>query len=402
MAHPEGIRRFPQDYGGARELALEVCKRCDQEIVDLGLFVARQDFRRIDKPLRAEDGRTGAEIAILRFRDQNEEAQGVAGLCRHLIGDRGLQPDQILILLRSDHNGAFSSVLRQVLDAREVPVGIATADTNPLNAPAGRQVLAFLRLLDNDADHLAWRTLLNLRNNGLGPGAVDTVYGVARARNARFAAALQMISEDPSLGGRQGGRIKTEVEAIKAISQELSGLLPSQEENGEDRDLTETIEQIVRRLVGDQTERQAIEHQFGLAIQAAEPGSVKELVRALEVSREDIEQELDAGKVNILTMHKAKGLTAEAVIVVAAEDEYLPGRADGEAVDDERRLLYVSLTRARHHLFITYSERRTGAQRHTGRTSGQLRRSLTRFLRDGPIAPQIGMTYVGDLGRARS
>jgi DNA helicase-2/ATP-dependent DNA helicase PcrA len=397
MAHPEGIRRFPQDYEGARKLALEVCKRCDQEILDLALFVARQDFRRLDKPLRAEDGRTGAEVKILRCQNQNEEAQGVAALCRHLIDDRGLQPDKVLILLRSDHNAAFSSVLRQALDAHAVPVGIGTADTNALNTPAGRQVLAFLRLLDNDTDHLAWRTLLKLRNNGLGAGAVDAVYEVARARNVRFAAALQMICHDPSLSGRHGGRIKTEVEAIQAILQELRELLPSQDENEEESNLTKTIDQIVRRLVGDEAERQPIEQQFRLAIQAAEPKSVNELVRALEVSREDIEQELEEGKVNILTMHKAKGLTAEAVIIVAAEDEYLPGRADGEAVDDERRLLYVSLTRAKHHLFITYCDRRTGAQQHTGRTSGQFRRSLTRFLSDGPIAPRPINDYLASL-----
>jgi superfamily I DNA/RNA helicase len=69
-------------------------------------------------------------------------------------------------------------------------------------------------------------------------------------------------------------------------------------------------------------------------------------------------------------MHQAKGLSSEAVLVVASEDEYIPGRATGEAVDDERRLLYVSLTRARHYLYITHCERRTGAQTHTGRTPG--------------------------------
>lgn len=402
MAHPEGIRRFPQDYPGARELSLTVCKRCDREILDLGLFVARQDFRRINKPLRAEDGHTGAEIAILRFRDQNEEAQGVADLCRHLINDRGLQPHHILILLRSDYNGAFSSVLRQVLGAHGVPLGIATADTNPLNAPAGRQVLAFLRLLANHTDHLAWRTLLKLRNNGVGPGAVNAAYELARARNAKFAEALQTICDDPSLAGRHGARIRTEVEAIRAILGDLSSLLSADEDNGAEIDLTETIGQIVRRLVDDEVQREALQHQFWLAIQAAERKSISDLVRALEVSREDLEQEIDEGKVNILTMHKAKGLTAEAVVIVAAEDEYVPGRAQGDAADDERRLLYVSLTRAKHHLFITYCDRRTGAQRNTGRTAGQPRRSLTRFLRDGPIAPQEGSPYVANLGRVRS
>ncbi|MDY0340180.1 MAG: ATP-dependent helicase [Coriobacteriia bacterium] len=404
MAHPEGIRRFPQDYQSAHELTLEVCKRCDQEILDLGLFVARQDFRRIEKSLRAEHGRTGAEIGILRFRNQKEEVQGVAALCRHLICDRGLQPDQILILLRSDRKGAFSSLLRQALDAQRVPVGIATADTNPLNAPAGRLVLAFLRLLDNNNDHLAWRTLLSLRNNNLGRRAVDAVYEFARKQNAGFAAALEMICDDPALDRRHGGKIKRDVEAIRAILQELSRFLPAEHENEEARTLTKPIEQIVRHLVDDEAERHAVEQQLQRAIQATEPESksISDLLRALEVSREDIEQEIDQGKVNILTMHKAKGLTAEAVIILAAEDEYLPGRAEGEAVDDERRLLYVSLTRARRHLLITYCEQRTGVQRHSGRTSGQQPRSLTRFLCNGPIVPQLGPAYVASLGRARS
>jgi len=86
-----------------------------------------------------------------------------------------------------------------------------------------------------------------------------------------------------------------------------------------------------------------------------------------------------------MTMDQAKGLTANAVIVAAAEGEYIPGRATGKAVDDERRLLYVSLTRARHFLFATYSNSRNAPQKYTGRTSGQTARHLTRFLSGGPI-----------------
>jgi DNA helicase-2/ATP-dependent DNA helicase PcrA len=399
MAHPEGIRRFPQDYPGARELALEICKRCDQEVLDLGLFVARQDYRRIDKPLRADDGRDGGEIALLRFRDQNQEAQGVAQICRDLISNRGVEPGQILILLRTDRNGAFSSVLRQTLESQDVPVGVATADTDPLNEAVGRQVLAFLRLLANENDHLAWRTLFKLRNNGLGPGAADVIYQLAKSCNARFAEALQITCNHPSsVSGRHGGRIKAEVEVIRMTLQELSSLLPSEEG---DTDLIETIRRIMSRVVPDEGHRQVIGRQFELTIRAADPGSINGLVRAMDVSREDIEQEIEEGKVNILTMHKAKGLTAEAVIIVAAEDEYLPGRAKGDAISDERRLLYVSLTRAKHHLFITYCNRRTGPQRHTGRTSGQTYRSLTRFLQDAPVAPQLGQGYLQSLDDAR-
>ena len=125
--------------------------------------------------------------------------------------------------------------------------------------------------------------------------------------------------------------------------------------------------------------------------------NLKQFLSAFSTSMGDKEQEIEPDKVNIMTMHKAKGLTADVVFIVAAEDEYIPGRQTGEKVDDERRLLYVSLTRAKHLLFITYCHRRTGQQRHTGSDSGQLRRDLTRFLRDSPISPEDGNVCINCL-----
>jgi DNA helicase-2/ATP-dependent DNA helicase PcrA len=82
---------------------------------------------------------------------------------------------------------------------------------------------------------------------------------------------------------------------------------------------------------------------------------------------------------------------------MTAEDEYIPGKQSGTGEDDERRLLYVSLTRARQRLLITYANHRTGQQRHTGRTSGETVRTLTPYLRDGPLKPRDGNAYVQDL-----
>jgi superfamily I DNA/RNA helicase len=82
-----------------------------------------------------------------------------------------------------------------------------------------------------------------------------------------------------------------------------------------------------------------------------------------------------------MTMHSAKGLTAEAVIVAACEDELIPGAGlTQREFDDQRRLLYVSLTRAQHHLFVTFAARRVGQQSHRLQVPPQ--RTLTQFLRD--------------------
>ena len=111
-----------------------------------------------------------------------------------------------------------------------------------------------------------------------------------------------------------------------------------------------------------------------------------------------LNRSFEEDKVNILTMHPAKGLTAAAVIVAAAEDQYIPGRAVGDEVGDERRLLYVSLTRAEHHLFITYCDRRMGQQRHSGRDSGTFARSpYSVSLLIVQYTPQDGAMFVRDL-----
>ena len=112
------------------------------------------------------------------------------------------------------------------------------------------------------------------------------------------------------------------------------------------------------------------------------------LIRALSVNLGNKEQNRPKGAVSIMTMHQAKGLSAEAVFVIAAEDEYIPGRAVGREIEDERRLLYVSMTRARRFLFVSHCQRRVDRQLYTGRTRGKPFRNLTRFLADGPVRSQ--------------
>ena len=105
---------------------------------------------------------------------------------------------------------------------------------------------------------------------------------------------------------------------------------------------------------------------------------------------EPLEQDVEG--VRIMSMHQAKGLTAEVVFVVAAEEEYIPGKND---IDEERRLLYVSLTRAKHFLFITYCRDRVDQQKHTGyKKFDTSKRNLSRFLENLPtIKPQSGELY---------
>jgi len=387
-AHPAGIRRFTKEYEGAQQLSLSVCKRCDPQILKLGLFVAEQDYRRIPKKIYVDDERAPGEVQILRFTDQKSEAEGVAALCRCLIKGKGYEPHEVLILVRSDRHQIFSSVLRRALQAASIPVVAATSDTGPLDQREARQLLALLRLGANPVDHLAWRTLLQLRRNRLREKAITAVYKLAREKGIGFSEALGCIEESPNLVPRFGAQLAKEAKGIREVIAPLAALKDAEEE-GEMRSecLLGQIRKLATNVIQSDQERQNALAFIRKIIETMGAETLEDLVQSLSASSEDIEQELEQGKVNIFTMHKAKGLTAKAVFVVAAEDECIPFRESGDEIDDERRLLYVSLTRAKHHLFITYCQERTGAQQHSGRNAGEKRRTLTRFLRDGPISP---------------
>ena len=398
-ADPVGIRRFPEDYPEVTDLELQICMRCDRDILDLGLFIARQDHRRIEKAIQPEAGRAEGEVALLRFDNQYAEATGIAGICASLMQGRGIQPDDILILLRSDRNGAFSRPIREKLEEADITVA-ATDELNPLDSDQARAFLAFLRLaVGNMEDSLAWRTLLQVWCQGVGEKAIGAVYDLARNRDESFAQTLIAAHANKDILPRNHrSRL---FQAIDKVLNQLKVIFPEETDKKytSSDELINVIQSAAECIISTKEERDIVLPKFEQAANALEAISIEELVRAMGIASEDIEQELEEGKVNILTMHRAKGLTAEAVIVVATEDQYIPGVAKGEEIGDERRLLYVSLTRARHHLFITYCDKRIGEQSHTGRDSGKVARSLTRFLVDCPYTPKDGRSFVSKYNR---
>ena len=246
---------------------------------------------------------------------------------------------------------------------------------------------------------MAWRSVLQTWCEGIGTGAMSAVYDLARSRGETFAGTIIAAHTDKSfLPSAHRTRLSN---GIGNVLIKLEALFP--EENLEDQDTSEEMIKLLHpaatSIIPGPEDREAILLKLQQIAEAFAATSIGSLIRAIGVANDDLEQDLEQDKVNILTMHRAKGLTAEAVLVVAAEDEYIPGRAEGEAIDDERRLLYVSLTRPKHHLFVTYCDSRTGQQMHTGRNSGTATRSLSQFLVDSPHSPQDGRVFIQNLAK---
>jgi DNA helicase-2/ATP-dependent DNA helicase PcrA len=385
-AHPEGIRRFNRDYGGSVSLTLERCRRCAAPILDIARFVAELDPRRVPKTIfPAYDDQIGL-VRIFRFGNQGEEAEGIARLCQWLITTQGRPADEVLILMRLDTDQKLSSVIRAYLKHYGIPAQTVVDPLSPLDEPAGRELLCALRLLVNPEDHLAWRVWLKIRKNRIGDGILKSAYDLAHQERITYTAILRRIYDGPTRLPRVGQRLANAIDDLLGILNRLEGVAADGWEA--------QVLVAAQTLIPDDEKRESILSLLWTVRDEMEADSLEKLLRVLQVSLGAKEQEAAEDEVRLMTMHQAKGLTARAVIIAGAEDEFIPGRSDGTPLeDDERRLLYVSLTRAQQFLFITHCDRRSDEQRWMGRKPGTAVRNLTRFLTDGPVPSKDGRAF---------
>jgi len=390
-AFPQGIRRFAKSYPDSKRLDLNDCQRCEQSILDVAHFVADLDPNRLPKNTRSVCPPVCGEVNLLSFDHGAIEADIVARICKRLVQDGGQDPGEILILIRSDKNHRFSDPLAQSLRTHGLPVAVKVETDRPTDGRNGRMLLAFMRLVVAVTDSLSWRTLMRLRYNHVGRKSFEAIHLSARAQQTSFVGALQRIRQNPEIVPSLGGRIAAEVVSIQQLVDEAP---PHPGEDGT-AELVEWVGKLSKLVIAEENDRKDVVSFIQNTAESFGCQAVPELLRALSLSEESIEQERDADSINIMTMHKAKGLSADVVFIIAAEDEYVPGKAEnGPLENDELRLLYVSMTRARHRLYLTHCRERRGGQRHSGRTAGQRRRTLTRFLRYGPLRSIPGATYL--------
>lgn len=298
-----------------------------------------------------------------------------------------VKPHEILILLRSDKYQKFSKPIREALSALDIPVATMVNPLAPLEEEEGRRFLCLLRLLANKCDHLAWRTLLKIGSSSIGAVTFENLYDLSLKNGEPFHDTLSKVNSDPSLIRSGGSKVQTEFSSLYSILNDLS--------NDDLSDLSSFIDKFASKQIKDEHLRSEILKIFQNVLKERDVEDLDQLLRATNIPLENKEQDKESESVNIMTMHQAKGLSADAVFIAAAENEYIPGRSTtNEQIEDERRLLYVSLTRARHFLYITHCNQRTGKQTYSGRTKGTTMRSLTTFLKGGPVRSKEGISYI--------
>ena len=319
-AAPAGIRRFCEDYPGSDAYPLSITQRCGSDIIRWASYVIAGDLDRpADRPaLRSAEGSPAGEVGLLTFPGEVSEAHGNAEIIYQLIHNDHIPAEEILVLLRGDHNGTFSRPIRQALDERLISYSDPDATIRMLGEPGNRRMLAMMRLLINDRDSLAWTTLLHL-TSGIGQSCLDYIYDRARGQRMQFAEALWEAHD--------AGYPDAPRSAAK---------------------LTTLLSSAIAWLDAHQPPDEMPEDGWGHWIVAAAGGDLvpvpSEACRDLLVDLDGIvEQDQDLGRflsqitplakdralaessgVRIMTMIGSKGLTVRATIIAGLEDGIVP------------------------------------------------------------------------------
>lgn len=393
MAYPDGIRNFLQEYQPSSPFNLGICVRCRQKIVDISDFVASLDTDRVEKPkLTALDQSEPGDVHLLSFSDNETESTAIVRLCSSLLSKQQIEAKEILILVRSDRYGIYSKPLVEALTAAGIAVNQSTGGIDVDRSDAWAEIWALLRLTTEITDSLAWRALLQLRKNDVGTATIQAIETLAKSKNTTFSSAMREIEADESLITK-GNKVATDVKAIDIIISGSRATLLSNPDTAGIINVIDSFESTLR----DREDKDEVVGWIKVQASDSESTNMEELVDFIESQLVDLGPPEDTDGVSVMTMHKAKGLTATAVIIAGVEDEILPMRDDEkDSIDDDRRLLYVSLTRARNHLFMTFVGRRYGSQMRSGRTL-KAPRTLTRFLRDSPVRPESGIDFINSM-----
>ncbi len=385
-AAPEGIRRFADDYPHSLDYPLTLTQRCGRRIVEWANYVIQGDLnRQHGRELRCADAAPEGRVALLAFANETAEAEGVAGLVARLIERDGLRPSGILILLRTDHNKQFSRLIRAQLEQRGIQSFDPDTAKDLLANPDNRRLIAILRLLSNRTDSIAWASLLRL-TPGVGENFVGYIYQRASAARQQFGASLLQAHQEgfPNTNRAVATRARDMIDGVLAW---LDGRqVPELPDNGWGAWIidaaggnvapapTPPLAELLLKLDG------VMEGGLDLGRYVSQIGPLgKDLMQT------------ECEGVRIMGMANSKGLTVDATIIAAVEEGIIP-RPDQD-VSEERRLMYVAMTRAKTHLYCTWARVRRGPTARVGAAPGGMRR-VTNFLVGGPVQSQNGTAFL--------
>jgi DNA helicase-2/ATP-dependent DNA helicase PcrA len=365
------ILQFELDYPKARTVLLEQNYRSTQNILNAANAVITKNESRKEKNLWSDAG-SGSPLTGYVAESEHDEANFIADEIRSLQREGVSTPGDTAIFYRTN---AQSRVFEEVFMRNALPYKVV-GGLRFYERREVKDLLAYLRVLSNVEDEISLRRIINVPKRGIGDTSLDYVNEFARNNNISFWQGLLRCSEIGSVPARAAQAIneftsmvsalavlveaKTKPSVIVEAALEQSGLLKELADSTDPQDevRVENLKELV--AVSMEYEERPFE-ELGEDEEISLAGFLEKV--SLVADADEIpEGEDHGGVVTMMTLHTAKGLEFPTVFLTGMEDGIFPhSRTLGERdeIEEERRLAYVGLTRARQRLYISRAEYRS-------------------------------------------
>jgi len=372
------VARFREDYPQARVILLEQNYRSTQTILDVANSVIARNVHRHPKQLYTDKG-GGPQISVVEAYDEQEEGDLVVSEIQRLAARGQVRLGDCAVMYRTN---AQSRPLEDAFVRRGMPYKLVGA-TRFYERREIKDVMAYLRLVHNPYDSMGLARIMNVPPRGIGQQTISQLAAWATELGVPVYAALQVLteeegrqpkvnSEEPSSGARAqppfGKRATGMLLAFGALIEDLIRLQRQVS-------LLEFLDQVLEKtgyaaFVRDGTDegmtrwenilelRTVARDYADLPPETALTTFLEEVALVSDI--DNLDERVDAP--TLLTLHAAKGLEFPVVFIVGMEEKLFPhsrSMEDPEQMEEERRLCYVGVTRAKELLYLVYTFRRT-------------------------------------------
>ena len=357
-ANIENILSFESQYAGCRTIRLEQNYRSTQNILDAANAVIRNNTGRKGKTLWTESG-AGEKVLVRTVFNESDEASFVAGQIMAAYAKGSNWRDSAILYRMNAQSNALEMALKRSGVPYRVYGGMKFFDRAEV-----KDMLAYLCVINNPADDLRLRRIINVPARGIGNTTVDKVQSLATQEGRSLYQIIRDADRYPALKSA-AGKLRTfsdMIEGLRSLENamelpefydlvcERSGYIRALEEKGdmESRGRIENVQELRSSVMG-------------FLDSDPEDRSLAGFLDTVALYTDlDDAQESD-NCVSLMTMHSAKGLEFPTVYVVGMEEGVFPGgraAGDSEEMEEERRLCYVAMTRARERLVMTTARQR--------------------------------------------
>jgi DNA helicase-2/ATP-dependent DNA helicase PcrA len=356
------INDFEVDFPQARVVLLEQNYRSTQTILSAANAVIARNPERKDKRLWTDAG-DGEPIVGYVADNEHDEAAFVAGEVDRLLDEHGIKHSDVAVFYRTNaQSRVFEEVFVRVGLPYRVVGGVRFYERKEV-----RDALAYLRVLANPSDTVSLRRILNTPRRGIGDRAEACIEAFASRERIGFAAAVRRCDEVPGMAARSAKAVTEFADLMDELRALVEGNMPPAEVLEALLDRTGYLAELAASTdPQDESRVENLAELVGVAREFSErvpDGGVPEFLEQVSlVADADMVPGEGDGVVTLMTLHAAKGLEYPAVFLTGLEDGVFPHLrtlGDERELQEERRLAYVGITRARQRLYLSRAHLRS-------------------------------------------